>query len=74
MWTYPCEATFVSVHRCICEIGNFELSNTCFANFLSNTAAPNCNFGIDYFLSDETLVFDMRNDDVDPAVIDVDLM
>ena len=67
-------ATIASVHRWICEIDNFELSNTCFANFVSNTAAPNSNLGIESLLSGAILVFDMRKDDVDSAVSGVDLM
>ena len=67
-------ATCASVHRWICEIGNFELSNACFANLVSNTATPNSNLGIESLVSGATLVFDMRKDEVDPAVSDVDLM
>ena len=41
---------------------------------MSNTAAPNSNLGIESLVSGATLVFDMRKDEVDPAVSDVDLM
>ena len=50
------------------------LSNTFFANFVSNTAAPNSNLGIESLLSGATLVFEIRKDNVHPAVSDVDLM
>ena len=41
---------------------------------MSNTAAPNTNIGIQSHLSGAAFVLDMRNDDADPEVSDMDLM
>ena len=58
-------ATLASIHKWMCEIGNHELSKTCFANFVSKTAAPNSNRGIESLLSGATFILEMRNDEVE---------
>ena len=67
-------ATFASVQRWIWENGNFELSITSFANFMSKTAAPNSNRGIESRLSGATFVLEMRNSEVEWDVKIVVLM